>query len=36
MRLKELAYLNALADEIADGIVAYRELSPPVVAERRP
>lgn len=35
-RLREPAYLNALADEIADGIVAYRELSPPVVAERRP
>jgi N-acetylmuramoyl-L-alanine amidase len=35
-RLKEPAYLNALADEIADGIVRYRELSPPVVAERRP
>jgi N-acetylmuramoyl-L-alanine amidase len=35
-RLKEPAYLNALAEEITDGIVAYRELSPPVVAERRP
>jgi N-acetylmuramoyl-L-alanine amidase len=35
-RLKEPAYLNALADEIADGIVAYRKLSPPVMAERRP
>ncbi len=33
-RLKEPGYLNALAEEIADGIVAYRALRAPVVAER--
>jgi len=35
-RLRDPAYLDAMADQIAEGLARFRALSRPVVAERTP